>query len=103
MTSFPALGMPSLPPTPPGAVAGELPVTVASGTLKLTPGSYGSLTVASHATVELASGFYAFENISLAEYGHVVADAGGVDVVVTGTFREADPLLDHPAGIGAPG
>jgi hypothetical protein len=89
LTPFPAAAMPPSPLAQP-VTASTTAVTVASGaTLTLSPGNYGDLTIGSHAQVFLNPGTYSFSNIVTAEYGHLNAQAGGVDVRVSGTVNVA--------------
>ncbi len=89
LTPFPAAAMPPLLLEQP-ATANTTAVTVAGGAIRtLSPGSYGALTVDSHGKVVLLPGVYSFSSVTMADYGHLVAQPGGVDVRIAGTLNVA--------------
>jgi hypothetical protein len=82
----------SMPPVPVAGNPAQAATDVSIGsheTQTLSPGAYGSLTIADHATVFLSAGTYSFASMTIADHVILMGDPAGVVVLVRGALSSA--------------
>jgi hypothetical protein len=100
VSAFPASSMPSVP-VPVAGTPGGPNLTVPAFTIfTINPGAYGAANIVG--TVVLTPGTYSFTNMTLANAGHLWAQAGGVriairDFLTTGTSATILPVFGQTA------
>jgi kumamolisin len=82
--TFPAAAMPVLPLAPPPAGGGSNVTVPAFQIVSLAPGNYGTLSVTG--TLLLSPGTYSFASATVADQGHVAANAGGAKLLIGGSL-----------------